>query len=137
MTIHHTKTKGDLGVLEAKLDLFKKGWTVCIPETEHSPFDIVIWKDGLIKTVQVKYRESKNGTITVSFKNSWNDRAGTHTVPVNKKYIDLYCVYCPDTDKCYYFKPQDFNNSLTLRITPSKNNQSVNVKLVSEFETIP
>lgn len=137
MIEHHTKNKGDLGVLAAKLDLFKKGWVVCNPETEHAPFDLVIWKDGVIKTVQVKYREAAKGYLTVNFSSSWADKQGTHVVPVNLDYIDLYCVYCPDTEKCYYFDPEDFNRSATLRIDLPKNNQKLNIKMASDYLEVP
>lgn len=38
MFTHHTKTKGDLGVLKVKLDLFEQGFLILNPETEHAPF---------------------------------------------------------------------------------------------------
>ena len=40
MFIHHTKNKGDFGVLKAKLDLFSKGYLILNPESEHSPFEV-------------------------------------------------------------------------------------------------
>jgi hypothetical protein len=56
---HHTKSKGDLGILKAKLDLFEQGYLILNPETEHAPFDIVAYKEGTFKSVQVKYRKLK------------------------------------------------------------------------------
>jgi hypothetical protein len=35
--MHHTKDKGDLGVLKAQIDLFEQGFVVAIPMTEHAP----------------------------------------------------------------------------------------------------
>jgi hypothetical protein len=55
MKIHHTKNKGDLGVLKAQADLYLKGYLVCIPLTEHAPFDVVIYKEGSSKSK--KYRQ--------------------------------------------------------------------------------
>ncbi|HDR4901174.1 hypothetical protein OCF11_05865 [Bacillus cereus] len=34
---HHTKTKGDLAVLKAQVDLYEKGYMILTPQTEHSP----------------------------------------------------------------------------------------------------
>jgi hypothetical protein len=64
MMNHHTKHKGDLGILKAQVDLYQKGYMILNPATEHAPFDIVIYKDGMFKRVQVKYRElnSKGAT---------------------------------------------------------------------------
>lgn len=42
---HHTKEKGDLGVLKAKIALHEQGFMILNPETEHSPFDLVGYKD--------------------------------------------------------------------------------------------
>jgi hypothetical protein len=56
---HHTKSKGDLGILKAKLDLFEQGYLILNPETEHAPFDIVAYKKGNFRRVQVKYRKLK------------------------------------------------------------------------------
>jgi hypothetical protein len=43
--VHHTKEKGDLGVLKAQLDLFEQGFLILNPVTEHAPFDLVAYKD--------------------------------------------------------------------------------------------
>lgn len=48
---HHTKNKGDLGVLKAQVDLHQKGYLILIPHTEQSPFDLVVYKDGYFKRV--------------------------------------------------------------------------------------
>jgi len=104
---HHTKTLGDLGVLKAQVDLYEKGFVVSVPLTEHAEFDLVITKNGISKTVQVKTRnKSANGSITVAFKSSYSDKNGTHIIKTDKTKIDIYAIYCPDTDKCYYFDPK-------------------------------
>jgi len=41
--MHHTKDKGDLGVLKAQVDLFEQGFIVALPVTEHAPFDLIIY----------------------------------------------------------------------------------------------
>ena len=46
MSSHHTKDKGDLGVLKAQVDLFEQGFAIFTPQTEHCPFDLVAYKDG-------------------------------------------------------------------------------------------
>jgi len=134
---HHTKTLGDLGVLKAQLDLFEKGFIVSVPLTEHAPFDLVIYKDGVCKTVQVKSRSvTSRGTIEIQFRNVWSDRNGIHSSEVDKNAIDLYCVYCPETDLCYYFNPSNFDKSITLRIEPPKNNQLTGVHLASDYTAL-
>jgi len=136
--LHHTKTLGDLGILKAQIDLFEKGFIVAIPLTEHAPFDLMIYKDGQSRTVQVKARSiDAKGNINISFRSTYSDANGMHNVPVNKVHIDLYCVYCPDTDQCYYFKPTDFNKSVSLRVRVPKNNQRKGVKFAVDYRQVP
>ena len=54
MKPHHTKDRGDLGVLKAQIDLFEQGFTILAPLTEHSPFDLVAYRDSEFRGVQVK-----------------------------------------------------------------------------------
>ncbi|MFN0117981.1 MAG: group I intron-associated PD-(D/E)XK endonuclease [Elusimicrobiota bacterium] len=135
---HHTKDKGDIGVLKAQADLATQGFMVLKPLTEHAEFDLVIYKDSSFKTVQVKYRSmNKNGCMPVFFRSSWSDKYGVHTKHIDKSKIDLYCLYCPETDQCYYFDPKRFRKSLNLRVKASRNNQSKKVHLASDFLEVP
>ena len=135
---HHTKVKGDLGVLKAQVDLFEQGFTICLPQTEHSPFDLVAYKDGEFRRVQVKYRAlCKHGTLEIKFSTCWADRHGTHTVPIDKNEVDIYCVYCPDTDECYYLEPAKFSSNVSLRVKTPKNNQAKRVHFASDYRRAP
>jgi hypothetical protein len=138
MALHHTKNKGDLGVLKAQVDLFEQGFTVCVPLTEHSPFDLVAYKNGEFRRVQVKYRAlNRNGALEVKFSTCWADRNGTHTVPVDKNEVDLFCVYCPDTDRCYYIEPGQFRSNVSLRVKTPKNCQAKHVNFAADFRRAP
>ena len=139
MTIeHHTKQKGDLGVLKAQVDLFEQGFTILAPLTEHSPFDLVAYRDGEFLRVQVKYRKlDRHGKLDIKFSTCWADKNGTHTVPIDKNEVDLYCVFCPDTDECYYLDPKEFGSNMTLRVKTPKNNQLKNVNFAADFRRVP
>lgn len=133
---HHTKDKGDLGVLKAQVDLAEQGYTILVPLTEHAPFDIVVYKNGCFKRIQVKYRCASNGKLCVPFNTCWSDKHGAHIQPIDKEHVDLFCVFCPDTNECYYFDPKAHNSSLTLRIEPTSNNQSKGVKMAIDYRKI-
>lgn len=134
MRKHHTKNKGDLGVLKAQVALCEAGYLPLLPQSEHSEFDLVGYKDGKFKRIQVKYRAKDNtGKLSVRFASSWADKNGSHTVPVDKSEIDLYCVYCPDTDECYWLDPKKFDKCVTLRVTPSANGQSKGIHEASDY----
>ncbi|WP_201352071.1 group I intron-associated PD-(D/E)XK endonuclease [Hydrogenimonas urashimensis] len=136
--MHHTKTKGDLGVLKAQVDLFEQGYMILLPQTEHAPFDLCIYKEGQFKRVQVKYRAvDSRGSVTIHFRSSWADRHGIHENSVNKEEIDIYCIYVPQMDRCYYFDPKRFNRSVTLRVEAPRNNQKAGVKLLEDYRRVP
>ena len=136
--MHHTKEKGDLGVLKAQLDLFEQGFLILKPLTEHAPFDLVAYGDQRFLRIQVKYKSvDRTGGMTVHFRSVWADRNGTHTRPMDKDEVDLYCIYCPDTDECYYLDPKDYRGSVTLRVKAPKNNQARGVRLASDYRRVP
>ena len=135
---HLTKSKGDLGVLKAQVDLHQKGYLILLPHTEHSPFDLVVYKDGCFKRVQVKYRElTSKGILEVRFRSSYCNTKGVVTSVVDKNEIDVYCVYCPQTDECYYFDPKQFDKSLSLRVEAPKNNQLYGINFAKEYREVP
>lgn len=137
MAGHHTKDKGDLGVAKAHADLAAKGFTVLFPATEHAPFDLVAYSDGEFHRLQVKYRSARTGAVTVKFRSSWADQNGIHTTPTDKNAIDVVCIYCPDTDECYYIRPTTHNYSVTLRVAPSRNGQISGVLTAASCRRFP
>jgi hypothetical protein len=138
MSPHHTKDKGDLGVLKAQVDLFEQGFTIFVPLTEHSPFDLVAYRDGEFRRVQVKYRSmDRFGKVDVKFSTCWADRNGTHTSPIDKSEVDIYCVYCPEADECYYLRPVDFGSNVSLRVETPKNGQQKGVNFAADFRGAP
>ena len=135
---HHTKVKGDLGVLKAQVSLYEQGYLILQPVTEHAPFDLVAYKDGIFKRVQVKYKSlDKTGALTIHFRSCWADKNGTHMQAVDKSEVGLYCIYCPDTDECYFLDPGDFDKSVTLRVEAPKNNHMLNVNFTSDYLGVP
>jgi hypothetical protein len=134
---HHTKDKGDLGVAKAHADLVSQGYVVLFPATEHAPFDLVAYRDGAFERVQVKYRSASSGRVQVVLRTCWADRHGTHERPVDKTQVDVICIYCPETDECYYVRPADHDLCVSIRVTPARNNQVVGVLVASSFRLMP
>jgi len=132
----HAKDKGDLGVAKVHADLVSKGFTVLFPATEHAPFDLVAYEAGQFHRLQVRYRSARAGAVTVKFRSMWTDRNGTHMTPTDKAAIDAVCIYCPETDGCYYVRPAEHGASVTLRITPSRNGQQLGVLDAAAFREL-
>jgi hypothetical protein len=137
MRTHHTKTKGDLGVAAAVYDLTKKGFIVCQPMTEHAPFDLVAYANGRCLRVQVKYRAVARGVCEVRFLSVWSDRHGVHITQMNKAEVDVICIYCPDTERCYYLDPSAHAGGVKLRLGTTGNNQRAGVLFAENFVDLP
>jgi len=136
--IHPTKTLGDLGVLKAQLDLTQKGYIVSRPQTEHAPFDLVITDSNGSQTVQVKARSvNSSGTVEVRLLSTWTNSKGVQRRAVDKRWIDLYCIYCPDTDSCFYLKPPLRKKTIKLRVRAPKNGQEKHIKWASDYREVP
>lgn len=134
---HHTKNKGDLGVAKAYCDLVEKGYLVLFPSTEHAPFDLVAYDGKRFIRIQVKYRRANRGVLLVNLVNWWADKNGSHSKQVDKDQVDVFCIYCPDTDKCYYFKAEQVNVSVSLRIELPKNHQMKHINFADDYIGVP
>lgn len=137
MARHHTKDKGDLGVAKAHADLAEQGFLVLWPATEHAAFDLVAYSEGAFLRTQVKYRTATRGVIEVALGGNWADRNGTHRRPLDKAEVDLLCIYCPDTDACYYVRPADLGACVKLRIEPTRNGQVRGVRMAADHRSVP
>ena len=137
--MHHTKDKGDLGVLKGCSRLSELGYSILMPISEHLPFDIVAYKDRKFLRVQVKYRHKNKGTVDVTLRTSWADKNGNHSRYYNLDDMDVFGIYCPDNDECYFVPThilKGLKNSLKLRIEEAKNHAEKNIHHAEEFLTI-
>jgi len=120
---HHTKTKGDLAVMYAQLELTKQGWLVCLPQTEHAPFDLVVYRDGVFKRVQVKHRKKRFGAIDAR----WDKYIGL---------IDVMCLFEPESEECYFVPLTNNQRCVTIRLDLPKNNQSCGVRQANDYKIL-
>ena len=93
------KLKGDIGAIQVIADLVKKGYVTFTPVVcESLPFDIIAYKDGVMKRIQCKY--SSDGYVTP--KTSWTDKNGSHAKQYCDDDFDYYGVYLPSIDRVVY-----------------------------------
>lgn len=127
-----TKTKGDLGEGIILADILKRGYKVALPLGEDWPCDLIVLKENILHRVQCKYTESSNGVVSVKCRscNNW----------VNRKYtteeIDWIACYDKNTDCCYYVPSSllgEGRTEISLRIEPTKNNQTKKVLYAKDF----
>lgn len=134
---HHTKDKGDIGVAFVIADLASRGLRICLPMSEHLPFDLIAVKEtGVTLKVSVKYRHLRYGCLQIHFTSCASTSKKTYTTKIDKKMIDLIAVYCPDNGKVYYINPNQFKSCVYLRVLKSKNNQSKRCNNAEDFLVI-
>lgn len=107
------------------------------PLTEHEAFDLVAFRGNRFYRIQVKYRAAVEGVIMVPFRSSWADRHGVHCMPMDKDSVDVVCVYCPDTERCYYIDPRRHRTAVHLRLSATRNKQSRRVLMAEQFLEFP
>ena len=140
MASHHTKDKGDLGLVMVIADLVRHGIRVYLPLSEHQPSDLIALDgSGRVARVQVKYRTLEpTGVVTVDFRNTYSDSHGSHKKLADHSQFDCYAVYCPQTDKVYYLRIGDIPDGsvqcVSLRVVPPANNQKKKVIMASDYE---
>ena len=122
--MHHTKTSGDIAELIVAAKFIKLGYTVCRPLSEHARYDLLIDDGKEILKVQVKARSMKNGSISIP--------KYTSNKVYEKGDFDLIAAYCIDTQEIAVLKFDDLLDTTVLRVVPTKNNQTKNIRL---FET--
>lgn len=144
--MHHTKDKGDLGLIKVMCDLSEQGFKILTPFSEHLPFDLVAFSpvSGKLYKVQVKYRKLTKGIVEVPLQTSFLSSKGS----VAKRYkdgdFDVIAVYCPDIQSCAYLTSEGtkhLNSTATLRVEPPEVGVSgvlsVEVKMFSDYSKFP
>ena len=135
---HLTKDKGDLAVAKAIAHLLEHGIRVCLPLSEHLPFDLIaVMPDRVtLKRVQVKYRTLENGFVPFSFRSNYYNSKRIYTVKVDLSQLDAYATFCPETDTVYYLRVDEIPTdavALRMRVTPPKNGQKKGIWLAQNY----
>lgn len=135
----HTKTKGDITEVIILADLVKRELKVLAPFGEHSRYDLVVDVSGKFIRLQCKTGRLRNGVIkfsTASSVNNFSKKPGRKTY--TNEEIDLFGVYCFETNKVYYIPISICNGSqMDLRVEPTKNNQNEGIHYAVDFENWP
>jgi hypothetical protein len=112
---HHTKTKGDIGLVKVLSDLSDKGLDCLLPISEHLPFDLIAFDQDTGKTykVQCKFKKKTNGVIDVPIRTSHMTTTGSVSSRYNYGSFDVLAVYNPDTNTVYYVAEKELTDKTT------------------------
>ena len=75
--------------------------------------------------------------MEVPFKSIWADRHGVHVSAIDKRQVDVFCIYCPDNGRCYYLDPKAFGSSVRLRVDDPLSRGGKPVNAAEDFLGIP
>jgi hypothetical protein len=132
-----TKTKGDLAELAVARDLLGKGYKVAFPYGEDWDFDLILYRDGRLERVQVKYSESKGEVLTVRCRShSLTNGKIRRTKRYTAEIVDWIAVYDGSTDRCYYIPASELAQGramLHLRLSPPKNGQRAGIRFAEDY----
>ena len=119
---HHTKDKADVAVAKVIADMSAKGYSMFIPISEHLPFDLVVYGKILLR-VQVKYRSAGvSDRVLLDIRQRWSDSNGSYSRNADKSEVDLYVLFCPEVDRCFYIWDNEFTQRKTIRLNSEQYN---------------
>ena len=126
----HKKTKGSIAELAVAGRLMKGGWHVLLPYGENIRYDLAAERDGQFLRIQVKYVTPKNGALKVNCRSSNNWLVLHYSI----HDIDWIAVYNPKTEQIYFVPVSQIRRgAMTLRLSPARNGQKINVRYASMF----
>ena len=118
----NTKQQGDIGVAKAIYFYTALGYTVSIPNTDNSKYDLVIDKDKKLKKVQVKTTsfKTKYGIYQAMLKTSGGNKSWSGEVGrIHKENVDLVFILTED-GSVYEFPSDILDGSSTVNLGKDK-----------------
>ena len=130
----HTYQKGEVAHLRVQLRAAEKGIVVSRPIIE-CRYDLVLDVGGRLYRAQVKYADwrSETGGVYLDLRKQTRNVGPRRPYLVNE--IDVLLVYLPKVDAVLWLDAQVWagKDSLTFRISPTKNKQRAHVRDYKDF----
>ena len=128
-----TVIKGDLGRSHVIHEAMKRGYTVSLPMTENSRYDLILDRNNKLERIQVKWTKSKGDVITVLCRtsNKWSRRKYT------RDEIDAIICYDDYTGKTYYLPASMLGAgkaTVRLRLVEARCTQKCHINWAKDFE---
>lgn len=126
-----TKRTGDITELIIMSRLMIKGKKCLLPYGEDWRYDIAVDDNGKLIRIQCKTGRLRSGAIRF---NVASNTASSGRKNYTKEEIDYFGVYCPDNKQTYLIPVEDVgNNEASLRVKPSRNNQTKNIRWAKDY----
>jgi hypothetical protein len=116
-------------------ELVKRGHQVLIPHGTNHRYDIVIDVGGQFLRAQCKTGRLRKGTIIFATASSRANTLRAYTKPYDADQIDLFLIYCPETDRVYALDVGEAAASHgALRVDPAANGQAKRIRWAADHE---
>ncbi len=127
MRFNTNREKGNSGLGIAIAYFATNGYTVSIPLNDTQDYDLVVEKDGILKTIQVKATgcKTKNNIYQVALKSCGGTKGKEYKTIINTK-IDY--VFILDAKQNMYLLPKkEINNRSTFNLGKKAKKYKVNI----------
>jgi PD-(D/E)XK endonuclease len=136
MTQLSPSQKGAAAEAELAAALIRLNLFVLRPVGEGGRYDLAIDTGTGILRVQCKWASRRGNVLTARCITSRHTPRGYLRSTYSAKEIDALAVYAPDTDRCYLIPiaEAEGHSTLSLRLTPTGNNQAEGVRWAHDYE---
>jgi hypothetical protein len=130
------KQKGDLAELMVAADLRRRGYKLAFPYGEDWDYDLIIERHGKLERIQVKYCASDGCVVPVK---CYSHSLTNGRVRATKRYtadtVDWIAVWDATSGTTYYVSSSAFDgySQLSLRLVPTRNNQTRRIRNAADF----
>lgn len=136
----NSKDKGNIGEAVVLAEFVKNNIQVAIPFGDNARYDLIADFHGKLNRIQIKYCNQKiteNGSIVCPCASSTNHTTNKHYTTYENE-VDYLCFYLAEWNEILIMSIEEIGSkkSINFRIEPPKNNQSINVNLVSQYRLI-
>jgi hypothetical protein len=116
-------------------ELIKRGHRVLIPYGTNHRYDLVVDVGGRFLRVQCKTGRLRGGVVRFNTASTRANTLRAFTTPYDADQIDLFLIYCPDTDRVYALDVGEAASSNgCLRVDPTANGQAKGIRWAAEHE---
>jgi hypothetical protein len=116
-------------------ELVKRGHRVLIPYGTNHRYDLVINVGGRFLRAQCKTGRLRDGVIRFNTVSTRINTVRTYITPYDADQIDLFLIYCPDTDRVYALDVGEAAASNgRLRVDPAANGQVKGIRWAADHE---
>jgi PD-(D/E)XK endonuclease len=109
---------------------------VLLPLGEGYRYDLVLEAGGRLLRVQCKWATLQRGAVQVRLRTCRHTPHGYFRTTYTASEVDAIAIYCTDLDRCFLVPIEDVEGQtqLSLRVSPTGNNQASGVKWASSYD---